>query len=54
MSKSVGNVIDPGQLLPAWTVEEVRGYLIYNGPSKGTDVEFSEDGMAAFVHTLNN
>ncbi|MDX1890380.1 methionine--tRNA ligase [Mycolicibacterium sp. 050158] len=50
MSKSVGNVVDPSQLVDAFGLDQVRYFLLREVPF-GQDGSYSEDGIISRINT---
>ena len=54
MSKSLGNVVDPEDILASELPDVLRGYLIHAGPRNGTDVAYADADIRGFANTMNN
>ncbi len=52
MSKSIGNVIEPGEVIEEYGIDPLRIFLLSRTPH-GDDVKFSEDGVRQKLRELN-
>ncbi|MCD6318620.1 leucine--tRNA ligase [Candidatus Aerophobetes bacterium] len=52
MSKSKGNIVDPGQMIKEYGVDAVRGFILFAAPPE-VDLEWKKEGLEGIYRFLN-